>query len=210
MKMTVGENFVLEFPGIPETEPEVVKPRYQTIEDFATKEEFDAYIKEFCMAKMFEPTIQGASRYNQRGEYEVKFYISDSIVHRFDVSSNDFGLRYNRARWTGSEVNIDRRKSELADMPIDIFLGLTGFKDVVITWKGYTSRRAFYRANQNHKVLMAWILGNPYFREFGNIAANDYDEALALIKEIYNTKSENNESYKEYETLFGVGKKWRI
>ena len=200
--------------------------RFYTIEDFDTKEALDAHITEVVLKKLFiklteeeaatrikSRSARRSSFYRKkylRDSYEVKFYIHETIVFKFLVSLNEYRLipeRYPRYADRDKDFH-EQAMKELADMPLDIFLGLFGFQYCCVSYQDYKGKERTIKAETCHKVLMAWILGLPTFRLY-DLNKLTFPEAYAQI-ELKNEHAQSiEELYNQYLPLYKLHETWK-
>ena len=192
------ENNILDCPT--QNNSHFISNKFCTIEDFDTVAEFDAYIRDFCLHRMFvklTETEQAAIPplgYRYKGHryifYTVKLSTDKKIALTFDVSIFTHRIltdQYSRFNPTAEDNTAKNYPLPKYQIPIDIFLTLTGFTKSVIVYKNWKRINKLYPACKNLYVVMAWILNHPMFREFANSAhhTRSFQEILTMFNIYY-------------------------
>jgi hypothetical protein len=222
MKITVADTFVIEFPGIPEIDE--VKPRYKTIEDFATQEDFNEYIIEITKPILFyaisEEEKARTRRYYRRSDnWEARFYdLKGNCVFKYSVPTADYHYRnkdyyyHNRNKMT-EEQKEALRQEELKNIPIDIFLSISGFTEVNVCYVDYRTQYVRYNSCNNYPVVIAWLLGISKYREFNKVIGGFIENYINVFQETKSKaiiKYEAEKALEKYHEIYGVGKQWRL
>lgn len=205
-----------------------VEARFKTLADFNTREEFNKYIIDYTISKLFvKKTPEEAeqhrltygyhSRYSR--DYDMKYYINDQIVLRHMVKNVEYRLLPNVYKGEGSYYNKDEQTEQsikdINNLPMDIFLAIVGIEKVIISYKGKSRRQKFERASTDYKEVKAWILGLHNFRFFTSHLYKDltFNETYQTL--LKGTKSDEDIEYdlrdmqKEYLKLYGFDQPWK-